>query len=33
LQLYQMNMENDNYTVLEDLGVASHPGFDGCSVE
>jgi urea transport system substrate-binding protein len=31
--LYQMKIENDNYTVLEDLGVASHPGFDGCSVE
>lgn len=31
--LYQMKIENDNYTVEEDLGVAKHPGFEGCSVK
>jgi ABC-type branched-subunit amino acid transport system substrate-binding protein len=31
--LYQMKIENNNYTVEQELGVATHPGFEGCSVK
>jgi ABC-type branched-subunit amino acid transport system substrate-binding protein len=31
--LYQMKIENDNYTVKQQLGVAKHPRFEGCSVK